>query len=283
MTEDSTSGVRTMSRQNFSDRVIPTPWYMSSFLYRFYNGSSQLKVIPYTPGVVADSFLSFDENTEDQTDVASQLAYGQPLFQQIQQVSNAFEVRTPYYRGIRCDVVDSNQVPVLGDVRTNIRCRNLANFGGTNQASPLYEAAGDDFNFFFMIGPPPMSDIRNLKTISSFPTGQTVEVDTTLAANVNAVADKLSFFPVAFTPLIEQDDTAIHNITESSISTVTVTYTDASTEDVPITQCTLLQNTTPRGFFQVPINTAKTPELTVTTAAVQALGSFSVVTDAPLA
>jgi hypothetical protein len=285
MTEDPTSGVRTMSRNNFSDRVIPTPWYMSSFLYRFYNGSSQLKVIPYTAGVVADSFLSFDEDTADQTDVAAQLAYGQPLFQQNQQVSNAFEVRTPYYRGVRCDVVDSNQAPVLGDVRTNIRCRNRANYGGTDQTSSMYEAAGDDFNFFFMIGPPPMSDIRNVRSISTFPTGTTVTVDTSSVASVNQLDTVLSFFPAKFDPAIARNNDAVYNIAESSKSYVTVSYTDTTTDDVAITDCTLVQIKTPKpqSNFHIPFNTEKTPDLAATTLAVKALGSFTVVTDAPLA
>jgi hypothetical protein len=281
MSEDATSGARTASRLNFSDKVIPTPWYMSSFLYRFYNGSSQLKVVPYTAGVVADAFLSFDEAKEAQTVALPTAAYGQPLFQQNQQVSNAFEVRTPYYRAIRCDVVSSNQPPLLGQARTNIRCRNLANYGGTSQASAVFEAAGDDFNFFFLVGPPPMSDIRNVQSTSSFPTGNTATVNTSLADNANQSTAALSFFPVSFTPSLVQDD-VVHNITSSSIDTITVTYDDATTEDILITDCALVQSTLPQGFFRVPFNTTKTPDLAATIAAVQALGSFTVVTDAPL-
>jgi hypothetical protein len=108
MTEDPTTGQRVMSQPNFTDTVLPTPWYMASFLYRFYNGSSQLKLIPYTAGVVCDAFLSFDEDQTSQIDNFPSISYGQPVFHQLQQMSNAFEVRTPYYRAIRCDVVDSN-------------------------------------------------------------------------------------------------------------------------------------------------------------------------------
>lgn len=283
MTEDPTSGARTMSRLNFSDKVIPTPWYMASFLYRFYNGSSQLKLVPYTAGVVADSFLSFDEDTLDQVVTPSQLSYGQPLFQQNQQVSNAFEVRTPYYRGIRCDVVDSNQTPILGDVRTNIRCRNLASYGGTTQASPLFEAAGDDFNFFFMIGPPPMCDIRNVQSFSTFPTGTTVTINASAASTVNQQTELLSFTPVSFTPTLQESDTRVNNITSASIDFIVITYNDGSTEQVPITDCSFVYNDTPQGFFRVPFNTAKTPNLFETGTDFQALGSFTVLTDAPVA
>ena len=36
-------------------------------------------------------------------------------------ISNAFEIRTPYYRAVRGDVVNFSDAPVLGDVRTNVR------------------------------------------------------------------------------------------------------------------------------------------------------------------
>lgn len=242
MTEDATSGARVMSRLNFSDRVIPTPWYMASFLYRFYNGSSQLKILPYTAGVVADSFVSFDENLTDQLEVPLLESYGQPLFRQHQQVSNAYEVRTPYYRGIRCDVVDSNQTPVLGDVRTNVRCRNLADFGGTSQTSPMFEAAGDDFNFFFMIGPPPMCDIRNVKSTSTFPTGVKFVVD---LSSVTAADSETTPFPVTtaartigFDPeLIVQPASVYGKIATSAVETIPLQLSAGGTVDIAVTDC----------------------------------------------
>lgn len=280
MTEDSTSGARTMSRLNFSDRVIPTPWYMSSFLYRFYNGSSQLKVIPYTAGVVADSFLSFDENTTDQLVVPFQEAYGQPLFQQNQQVSNAFEVRTPYYRGIRCDVVDSNQTPVLGDVRTNIRCRNRASFGGNTQTSSVYESAGDDFNFFFMIGPPPMSDIKNVRAISTFPTGNTVEIDTSTITSQNVGTDSINFLPVDFTPALAETSTTFYNITESSPATVSLPVTVGSPIIYDLTNALIQQSTS--NVLSLIIDDPSTIDLSGAQAALKAISPITVITDAPI-
>merc|ERR1712000_523413 len=148
---------------------------------------------------------------------------------------------------VACDVMWLIlKTPVLGDVRTNIRCRNRANYGGTNQTSSMYEAAGDDFNFFFMIGPPPMSDIRNVRSISTFPTGNTITVDTSSAASVNQLDTVLSFFSATFSPAIAQNDDAVYNIAESSKPHVTVFYTDTTTEDVAITDCTLVQNDTPQ-------------------------------------
>jgi len=274
MSEDKTSGVRVMSRLNFSDRVSPTPWYMASFLYRFYNGSSQLKIIPFTPGVVADSFLSFDEDIETQKQVPESDEIGQPLFQQNQQISNAFEIRTPYYRAVRCDVVDSNQVPVLGDVRTNIRCRNLANYGGATQTSSLYEAAGDDFNFFFMIGPPPMSDIRNLRSTSTFPTGIERTVD---MSSITAITTDLGFaigIPTTFAP---QPTTMVNPIAASTRDTVAITYTDTSTELVPVTSCNIGFDT-PDYIFRAPLNPAKTLDAAATLAEWQAYPIFTITT-----
>nr|AYN75549.1 structural protein [Halhan virus 1] len=285
MTEDPTAGFRTMSRDNFTDRVIPTPWYMSSFLYRFYNGSSQLKVIPYTSGVVADAFLSFDEDKTDQISIAPQLAYGQPLFQQNQQVSNAFEVRTPYYRGIRCDVVDSNQTPVLGDVRTNIRCRNRANYGGTDQASSLYESAGDDFNFFFMVGPPPMSDIRNVRSISTFPTGNTVGVTLSTATGAEA---ETSPFPqtlvvsgITFNPVLPETPSEFYgNITSSSEENIPLALVSGGTATIPVLACLIGQRGTVSNLY-IPYDLTLV-NLQATLLLWNSIPTFSIVTDYPL-
>lgn len=286
MTEDPSSGARTMSRLNFSDRVIPTPWYMSSFLYRFYNGSSQLKVIPYTPGVVAESFLSFDEDTTDQTEVAPQMAYGQPLFQQIQQVSGAFEVRTPYYRGIRCDVVDSNQAPVLGDVRTNIRCRNLANYGGNDQVSPLYEAAGDDFNFFFMIGPPPMCDIRNVQSSSSFPTGNVRIVDLSTTTVIEGALEPFAQTTVArgvsYTPVLPtQPADSYGNITASDEEVVPLALLSGGTAEVPLIQCQIALHPTITPGLYIPFDFS-TVDAAATLLLWNSIDPFNIITDYPV-
>lgn len=238
MTEDDSGGFRIFSRKGFADKAMPTPWYMTSFLYRFYNGSSQMKLIPYTAGVLAEAYLSFSEETANVMTTNESEAIGQPLFQQNQQLSNAFEIRTPYYRGIRCDVVGSNQVPILGDVRTNIRCRNLASFGGNTQNSDLFEAAGDDFSFFFLVGPPPMSDIRNLTSVQPIPAGTTVEIDPSLASSCTVTTEgRASFNSVGVVPappagyesamLVEPD------------FTFNIKYTDGQSVPTSINECRL--------------------------------------------
>jgi len=278
MSEDPKSGARTMSRTNFSDKVIPTPWYMTSFLYRFYNGSSQLKVIPYTPGVVAESFLSFDETIANQTVTPEAHSYGQPIFQQNQQVSNSFEVRTPYYRGIRCDVVDSNQIPVLGDVRTNIRCRNLANYGGDTQTSPMYEAAGDDFNYFFMVGPPPMCDIRNVRSTSTFPTGNTVQLDMSTINSSNAGADYVEVLPIGVEPAIKPSSEP-YAIATGSPQYFFLPLAAGGYTGVFITDCKIEAGVS--ASFRIPVDPTIV-KLVDVQEALKKLGTIAVVTDAPL-
>jgi hypothetical protein len=113
MNENPTTGMRTMSRKNLQNYVLPTPWYMVSFLFRFYSGSSYLKLIPPRPASIVESFLMFDEELAPQDPINESYSYGQPIFQQQQQVSNAYEIRTPYYRAVRCDVVNTTQTPVM--------------------------------------------------------------------------------------------------------------------------------------------------------------------------
>lgn len=171
-TENASSGRRIMTGEVNEINVVPTPWYMISFLYRFYNGSSNLKVLPDNPVTKGSSFLSFVEDTISYEEIDSSLSLGQPVFEQLQFVSGAFEVRTPYYRAIRGDVVNYNALPKYGDVYTNVRLRNGASPEDTSIAG-LYESAGDDFNFFFLVGPPPMCVIGNVTSFDSFPNNQT--------------------------------------------------------------------------------------------------------------
>lgn len=276
MSEDPVSGAREMSRTNFTDKVIPTPWYMSSFLYRFYNGSSQLKVIPFTAGMLADSFLTFDEAQANQVLTPEVLSYGQPIFQQNQQVSNSFEIRTPYYRGVRCDVVGSNQTPVLGDVRTNIRCRNLANYGGNQQTSQLFEAAGDDFNYFFMVGPPPMCDIRNVRKTSTFPTGTVTTLDLTTVESAIGTDDFILVGPIGIDPSIEPS-TEPYVISFSSTPEITIPLADGGTTSIPITDCTITVAGT--STFNVKVDISKVT-LDAAVSAVRALDTIRVVTNA---
>lgn len=144
--------------------VDPTPWYMTSFLYRFHNGSSSLKILPENPTTICDSFVKYDEWIPNQTYVPELRSIGQPVFSQAQTISGMYEVRTPWYRAIRADVNAHQATPTYGDVRTCIRAQSKGGIGSQSEPLPLLEAAGDDFNFFFMVGPPPMMDVRKIDT-----------------------------------------------------------------------------------------------------------------------
>lgn len=189
MTENTVVGNRVITTVKGQDKnALITPWYLTSFLYRFYNGSSQLKILPATADMVAEAFVSFDEYPQCMKTASASESYGKPIFQQNQQVSNAFEIRTPYYRGVRCDVINTTQKPVLGDVRTNVRCQQQTSNNGLT--SNVYEAAGDDFNYFFLIGPPPMRDVAFDSYLSTFPFGVNVTLD--LSNAVTSVVDPSS-------------------------------------------------------------------------------------------
>lgn len=233
-TENPTSGVREMSRAGTNDRVIPTPWYMVSFLYRFYNGSSNLKIIPSQPVAKAQAFVSFDDVQDVTTLVPFNKCYGQPMFEQLQMISNAFEIRTPYYRAVRGDVVNFSDPPVLGDVRTNVRI-----FDGASPDDPstpnLFEAAGDDFNFYFLVGPPPMMDIANVISTVTFPTLLPVSVD--FSTVTGATADNPRNF-VSFDPVTILDRTGAPLVPEApgyyklttDLTPPTITFNDTTTE-----------------------------------------------------
>jgi hypothetical protein len=279
-TENPTSGVRTMSQLNVNDEVSPTSWYMSSFLYRFYNGSSMLKILPPRSGMVCEAYLRFDELTESVTRLGRIDAIGQPVFQQLQSVSNAFEIRTPYYRGVRADVVGSTQVPVLNDVRTCVRSRFRGDpESNSDESSYMFEAAGDDFNFFFLVGPPPMMDIKNVNRIATFPTGIVTEVDPSSVANALEITDYVTFYECVFTPPAPTLDPVadqLASISTSTIEFISIAYTDSSTELVPVTDCLLGALISPRLDLRVPRNPAKTIDLAASIILIVGLGTFTV-------
>jgi len=161
-----------------------------------------LKLLPNAPGSVGSAYLRFAEDKECVTVLSEQDSIGQPVFEQMQQVSNAFEVRTPYYRGIRCDVVSSAQTPVLNDARTCVRMKNGAGYGSVSTPSQLFEAAGDDFNFFFMIGPPPMMDIKFITETTVFPDGKELKINLDTITTVENPGEELtlSVYPATITP-----------------------------------------------------------------------------------
>lgn len=276
MTEDPTAGYRTFSRLNLSDKVAPTPWYMASFLFRFYQGSSSLKLFPSTPASYVESFLQYDEDLTSVTILGQRNAIGQPVFQQMQQMSNVYEIRTPYYRGVRCDVVSSNQTPLLGDVRTCIRSQDRTGTITSTGVSFLHEAAGDDFNYFFLIGPPPMMDIKNLNAVANFPTGTGRIVALAAVANSATLSGFFTVFTAVYVPLISPGDR--NAISSSSREFVTLFYTDLSSEQILVTDCFLTQSNFNPGDpgFSIPYNTQKTVDATASLAELNSYPVFTV-------
>lgn len=267
--ENPDTGYRVNSRANFNDRTLPTPWYMASFLYRFYAGSSMTKIIPPTSSASAFAYLRYGEDTESQTVLPESDEIGKPTFQQLQNISNAFEIRTPYYRGIRADVVNSTQTPVLGDVRTCVKVVDSTDSAIITEPSRLYEAAGDDFSFFFLVGVPPMCDIRNVRLPVSFPTGTTVQVDLSTYTGVDVVQEPypagLAVRSPTFTPALDEGPEDVYGpITSSTRVPFTIVYTDGTTEEVELTSCSVanLFNNTPTLY--IPTNVDKTVDVATT-------------------
>lgn len=154
------TGTRDVGTEDFPLKGIPTPFYMASFLYTFYNGSTHAKIFPATPGSTCDAYLKYSDVSTYQAALPENDSIGQPVFQQNQQTSNCFEIRTPWYRAIRGDAISSSLVPILGDVITCMRTRDRTGYGSQNENADVYESAGDDFNFYFLRGPPPMVSVK---------------------------------------------------------------------------------------------------------------------------
>jgi len=278
-TENATSGVREMSIAGSNNRVIPSPWYMVSFLYRFYNGSSCLKIIPSQPVAKAQAYLSFDDIAEVVVNSPFSNSYGQPMFEQLQMVANSFEVRTPFYRAIRGDVVNFTDPPVLGDVRTNVRV-----FDGASPDDPstpnLFEAAGDDFNYYFLVGPPPMMDIANVVSTTAYPSifPASLDFSTVTGATADNPRNVVSFDPVTVKDRAGEDlkpsDKGYYRVVETTLTPPTVTFNDTTTELRTWSNVFLYWDGTEWSLTIRPIaQTSTNVDLTATQASVVAIGT----------
>jgi hypothetical protein len=282
--EDPVGGFRVMSRNNLVDEIHPSSLYMVSQLFRFYNGSSCLKVIPNSLGMKSESFLKFDENKIGQTVVPASEAISQPVFSQVQLMSGVYEIRTPFYRGVRCDVVGSIRKPVLGDVRTCIRSRAVSGGGLETTESDVYEAAGDDFGFGFLVGPCVMQDIRNIKKApASFPTGitRTVDFPQTSFFSIGEIGGvpTVGISSVTYNPALPVDQPDLYAISESTLKDIEIHYTTAPTiVAYPLTDCFLGDRAAIDVSLYVPRDPNRTIDQPATSAYLGALPTFSVVT-----
>lgn len=282
--EDPEIGRRVCARANFSTPAYPTPWYMVSFLYRFYHGSSMLKILNPVPGSIADAFINYDDDNIQIVTENDKSAIGNPLYKQLQQVSNIFEIRTPYYRAIRGDVVAGTADTVLGDVRTYIRSRNLAGYGGQSQSSDIFEAAGDDFNYYFMVGPPVMSSISLLETTPPRPVGTARTADFSALGAVNiGVESGIRFlkYPVPFTPSISNNPD-FYKITESSVQFLPVVDTTGNTQLLEFTSAESADRASVSSGIYLPIPTSLDVDLAATQTEAAKLGTVSFVDEYPV-
>nr|UNY42100.1 MAG: polyprotein 2 [Picornavirales sp.] len=124
--------------------LVPESWLnLVSYLYRFCAGSVRSKVF-LPQGVRATT--SLDITSSVATSFSTPIS--DPAFVVAGHINNAVEVTVPYYGQYRARTV-SDQV-------RGMSAKQRIEFSTTNQSVPYYEAAGDDFSFWFLIGPPVM-------------------------------------------------------------------------------------------------------------------------------
>lgn len=201
MMEGSSGNRIVRATANTTGHVLMTPFYMASFLYRFWNGSTVVRLPATTFDHHSLCSLSVDSEFTNALNRADVVTTGL-IHQQRQTVSGIAEYRIPYYQDVRCGVVGSQVDNPQGSPRLNVAMRHTY----TGAASYLFESAGDDFNFFFLIGPPPMRSIGLLPSISNLPLSAAIKSDvkidfSTLTSYANTV-DKdgdpcYDFYPLA--------------------------------------------------------------------------------------
>lgn len=166
--EDSYSGQRSFTVLDNIDNepYALSPFYMISFLYRFYAGSSSHKYIATDPNSTGFAYLDYDSLNTYIVRSGSEGPCGKAILTQQMMSNNALEVRVPHYHGVRCAVVGGKNRDLLEAPRLFVKMYTQSDKKTNN---PVFEAAGQDFQFFFLVGPPPMSDIGNFKGLASLP------------------------------------------------------------------------------------------------------------------
>lgn len=137
-------GTRIMNL-NGTQLPIPESWYnLVSYLYRFYSGGSRTKVFMEPTDTNAVSSLVFDPDLR----AVNGITYNREVdFVSSGAITSAMETTIPYYGRLRARVIGQSNVE--GYVaKQHI---SLPTAQGLNV---YYEAAADDANFWFLIGPP---------------------------------------------------------------------------------------------------------------------------------
>jgi hypothetical protein len=126
---------------------LPESWLsLVSYLFRFCAGSTRTKVfIPWN--ATATSSLDMIDNIKVYLGRPS----ADPAFVQAGVVNNAVECSIPYYGQYKARTVGD-------DLRGKGSAQRIT-VSGTTDALDYYEAAGDDFSFWYLVGPPVMRPI----------------------------------------------------------------------------------------------------------------------------
>jgi len=133
-------------------------------LYRFYSGGTRIKVAAQVNNLNMRACLSETPGTNSYEDPVSQTAQ----FEQYSNINNMMELTIPYYSSTRCRAVSQEWTRPGRQVGISL-----------DKAAPAqrivglgYEAAADDFSFFFMVGPPVMHIRTAVETLAVLPAPQ---------------------------------------------------------------------------------------------------------------
>lgn len=138
-------GVRSVEYSG-SDVLLPESWLsMVSYLYRFYAGSTRTKLI-------GDNESTFKTwlRVKTSSDVETDTLVVDPVYSQVGNVNPVLETHIPFYGSTRAKVVGQE---LVGGYSAHQVFEN-------STPVDFYEAGGDDFSFWFVVGPPPMTAIN---------------------------------------------------------------------------------------------------------------------------
>nr|UNY42088.1 MAG: polyprotein 2 [Picornavirales sp.] len=136
-------GNRSWEGENPGGGNLPESWLnMVSYLYRFMAGGSRTKIF-----MRAGDYISSSNQLSETPAVGFDAPLEDPEFLQAGNLNNVMETTIPFYSQYRARVV--SDLPEGSISKQRIEFNRQGRY-------PLYEAASDDTNFWFLIGPPVM-------------------------------------------------------------------------------------------------------------------------------
>lgn len=146
-------GVNTIVAKNSPTETIQikpsTPLSLVSNLFRFYGGATKVKIAMtnFNQSII---YGLRDGSANRALDLAP-TSGPEPINAIFCNVNNMLEANLPYYSTIKARVF-GRSAAVENNINITFKCENV-----TDSPVDVYEAAGDDLNMFFLIGPPVMS------------------------------------------------------------------------------------------------------------------------------